>query len=128
MWEKFIHALYPLPVLLLGLMFLPIPSKVKPAYRRVVLGITDFVLFYNPLSSYVTLFTISTTLSLLAFAATALKTYDMSRGTETHEKRCSRWRAERNFWMCLLSVVLWLCLHKIRTLTRECEDLRTKNK
>ena len=135
MWDIFIHALYPLPVILLVLMSVPVPESIKARYRLYVLAATDFVLFYNPWSPYVSVFSISTTISVLSFLMTALQTHRANLTKDVKEKqdmflsqsRCFRWRAERNFWMCLLSVVLWLCLYRIRVLMKECEILRPQD-
>jgi hypothetical protein len=33
--------------------------------------------------------------------------------------RCKRWRAERNFWISLLGLVLWMVVHRFRALMAE---------
>eukprot|EP01041_Mallomonas_annulata_P002596 gene2596-5075_t len=38
--------------------------------------------------------------------------------------RCNRWRAERNFWISLLSLILWLVLYRVRALMKEAEDVK----
>jgi len=34
---------------------------------------------------------------------------------------CNKWRAERNFWISLFSLVLWLILLRVYSMTKELE-------
>ncbi len=44
---------------------------------------------------------------------------------------CNKWRAERNFWISLFSLVLWLILFRVHKMTKELEvvkaELKDKN-
>ena len=129
-WDIYIHVLYPLPVFLLLLLCLPVPSTLRHSYRRYSLRFIDFVLFRAPSASHpmITVSFLWTLMSTLALAITGLQAYRAYSQRELEsvgvlsQHRCLRWRAERNMWISALAVVLWLCLYRIRVLMKECEE------
>ena len=136
MWNLFIHILYPLPVILLLLLSVPIPARFRSTYRRFTLRITDFVLFHNPIPSFpaLTPCALWVMMSVLALAITGLEVAraylrrDIEKPGVLSQPRCLRWRAERNLWISILAVVLWLCLHRIRVLMIEVEKIKENPK
>jgi hypothetical protein len=130
MWELYIHLLYPLPVLLLLLLSVPVPAGIRHGYRRVTLRLVDLVLFGSPLKAYpfITACFLWTSLSALSLLLTGLEAYrafarrDGESPGVLSQSRCLRWRSERNLWISLLAVALWLCVYRIRVLMKECEE------
>jgi len=41
-------------------------------------------------------------------------------------KRCRRWRAERDWWLSVLNLILWLVISTVRKLLNENEELLKK--
>jgi hypothetical protein len=48
---------------------------------------------------------------------TMARSHEHAKGDHFHNN-CMRWRAERNFWISSLCLVLWLILYKVRDLTK----------
>lgn len=79
------------------------------------------------------MYQICVTLSALLFTMTAYET--VRAGTKLDESknilmdlkedrlRCQKWRAERNFWISLMSLVLWLVLYRVDKMTKELVSL-----
>ena len=38
---------------------------------------------------------------------------------------CSKWRSERNFWISLFSLVLWLVLYRLHAYIKELEGVKS---
>jgi hypothetical protein len=90
----------------------------------------DAIIFF-PLVGGMTIYTLATGLSTILFFATAYETAQSAQrqrsardGTELQQMRCIRWRIERNFWISLLALILWLVLHRIRALIKEVEGTK----
>lgn len=134
MWDIYIHVLYPLPVVLLLVLLVPMPEFLRHSYRKAVLTVIDSVLFRAPFSNYpmLTMSFVWTILSTLACIVTGIEVLraHAKKAAEPlgvlSQSRCLRWRSERNLWISILAVTLWVCLHRIRVLMKECEG-KTEN-
>lgn len=148
-WSFYVFFLFPLPLILLFLLSIPLPAS----FRSFTLRITDIV-FINFSGNSINLYNISLTLStLLLFLSTHVShflpssplispsspTHTSSQSVLNHNKkeilpersadhRCYRWRLERNFWISVLAFILWLVLGRFRSALMESERYRQEIK
>lgn len=137
-WSIAVDFLFPIPLVFLVLLSLPLPRAWSSMIRKFVIPLVDNVLFF-PLYGTLNLYAIATGLSSLLFLLTC---YDVVRVTEkldlskeigplyklssSAEKLiCSKWRSERNFWISLFSLVLWLILFRTVKLIKELEGVKS---
>jgi hypothetical protein len=80
-------------------------------------------------------YSFATGLSTVLFVISAHETFhaNLKQKNADHDhdrdqSRCFRWRMERNFWISLLSLVLWVILHRMRALIKEIESEKSINK
>ena len=113
-------------------MSIPLPKTLKRPIRRAIISFIDAVIFFQ-LAGNVTVYQVATLISLAAFTATSYETYyardshlpSMFRNKDFEDRaRCNRWRCERNFWISLLSLTLWLILFKMRSIIKELQSYR----
>ena len=141
LWNYIIELLYPIPLVCLFFLCIPLPSFIRIRFRTFFLKVIDSFLFLRiPGAGQVTISFCATILSLALFLTTTLDTITAlqieielrSKESATRalveSKRCSRWRAERNFWISLLSVFLWIALYRVRGLMHEVIDLESRIK
>jgi hypothetical protein len=141
-WAIAVNILFPVPFFCLLLLCLPLPKSYSSFIRKYVIGLVDKVLFTD-IAGGMNLYRISTILSALLFLASSWETTraasklatsrDFDHLSMKEEKLlCNKWRAERNFWISLFSLVLWLILFRVYTMTKELEvvkaDLKEKSK
>mmetsp|Transcript_6683 Transcript_6683/g.22519 ORF Transcript_6683/g.22519 Transcript_6683/m.22519 type:complete len:135 (-) Transcript_6683:54-458(-) len=126
-WFAFILAFMVIPVLLVLLLLLPDPVQ------RYVSHLVDVVLFkIHIFSTKLIYFVIvvsvaSFGLSLrhqLGSLHTELVAKQAGQLDSAKGARCTRWRDERNMYICALSLTMWLALLRIHSLTKEVGTLR----
>ena len=133
-WNIAVNLLFPLPLLVLFLLSIPLPGFLsRTGLRGYLLKILDAVIFIK-IYSGVTVYAFATTISTILFAVTTHEVYLASHKqrnaihvTEREQFKCVRWRLERNFWISLLSLTLWVILYRFRTLIKEIEEERCLN-
>lgn len=137
-WSIAVDFLFPVPLIFLVLLSLPLPRAWSSVIRKYVIGFIDKVLFF-PLFGTLNLYAIATFLSSVLFLMTCYSVVkvteklDLAKELGTHFKLspsaeqliCSKWRSERNFWISLFSLVLWLILYRIVRLTKELESVKS---
>mmetsp|Transcript_7204 Transcript_7204/g.10717 ORF Transcript_7204/g.10717 Transcript_7204/m.10717 type:complete len:136 (+) Transcript_7204:77-484(+) len=125
-WAVLVNFLFPIPLILLVMLSLPLPDFCRHSVRSVMLSI--------PLPGVINLsvFSLSMTLSTGLFILSALDTmHHHSKPTNQfnpQEQRCMRWRSERNFWISLLAFVVWLVLSRFKKALAESEHYRKEIK
>lgn len=133
-WAILVNLLFPIPLVMLLLLSIPLPVSFKRPIRSAIISFIDAVIFFKVIGN-VTIYQLATLMSLVAFGVTAHETYQshdvkrlpMFRDKEHDDRaRCNRWRCERNFWISLLSLTLWLILFKMRSLTKELQAYRDR--
>lgn len=129
-WLVAVYVLFPIPLILLTLLSIPMPSALQTRVRSGILKVTDSVLFFK-LGGGVTVYTVLTAVSLLLFLLTSYETMryteKLARSLGEKEERSSRalkWRSERNFWISFFSLTLWLLLYRMRSLMVELNSIR----
>lgn len=130
-WNIAVNLLFPLPLLVLFLLSIPLPAFLsKTGLRGYILKILDAIIFIK-IYSGVTVYAFATTISAILFAVTTHEVYLASHKqrsalhvTEREQFKCIRWRLERNFWISLLSLTLWIILYRFRILIKETEEER----
>jgi hypothetical protein len=127
-WTVLVYLLFPVPLLCLLLLCLPLPGNIGKYIRRTILTLVDKILF-TPLVAGFNLYQICIVLSSMLFLMSSYETaraatkLDESRNILMDLKedrlRCQKWRAERNFWISLMSLVLWLVLYRVNVMSNE---------
>lgn len=138
-WSITIDFLYPIPLLSLLLLTIPLPNYIKNNVRHQVMRFLDAAIFCK-LCKGLTVYDLAIGFSVILFFMTGLESYhnnvedsnlpshiyEDSEGVTRDEIlktliRCNLWREERNFLISTLSLVLWLVLYRIRILMKENE-------
>lgn len=124
-WFIAVHILFPIPFLLLFLLSIPLPSSIRTRVRDAILRFVDLVLFF-PLMGSITVYSVLTSISTFLFLLTSWETTNYGRkmreaaaGKDEKNYRALKWRSERNFWISLFSLTLWLLLARVRSLMIE---------
>ncbi|POM78510.1 Hypothetical protein PHPALM_3955 [Phytophthora palmivora] len=116
MWSSFTYVLLPPAVVLLLLMTIPFPSLML---NRGIVKFGDFV--FNIRIGTLSVFSVITFVSFVVLVA---QTYDLQKRyslpTDPHieahysadlQKKASRWRSERNWWISALTfTIYWMLL------------------
>ncbi len=129
-WAIIVNCLFPVPLVALLLLCLPLPGKVASPVRNFVNSVLNKVLFSRILGGF-SLYQLSTLLSSILFLeaswATVRSAHKVDQA-ETHlaeeHLRCNKWRSERNFWIAMFSLVLWLILYRVHQLSKDYEALK----
>jgi hypothetical protein len=129
-WAIIVNCLFPVPLVALLLLCLPLPGKIASPIRNFVNQLLNKVLFSRILGGF-SLYQISTLLSSMLFVEASWATVRAAHKVdqaETHlaeeHLRCNKWRAERNFWIAMFSLVLWLILYRVHKLSKDYEALK----
>ena len=129
-WAVLVNVLFPLPLLALLLLCLPLPNVIASPVHNAVNGLLNRILF-TPLFSGFNLYKLCTLLSILLFLESTYSTVKATNRVDiTHEPltkdrlRCWKWREERNFWIAFFSLVLWLILYRVHALSKKYEELK----
>jgi|Transcript_19380 hypothetical protein len=133
-WHIAVNLLFPLPLLVLFLLSIPLPRFLaNTSIRSTLIRLLDAVIFIK-IYGDLTVYSFATGLSTILFVITAHETFHANlkqkNAVHVHERdqfRCQRWRMERNFWISLLSLVLWVILHRVRALIKEIESAKATN-
>merc|ERR1712146_452890 len=131
-WLYFLYAIFPLPMVFLVLLSLPLPERFRYSVRRILLRFLDSILFlrigFNDHSMSVIVFIII--VALIGFMLSIQETWNLHalelKKEITWDKdavKGKRWRAERNFWISLLGLLLWIILYRVRGLLKEADRL-----
>lgn len=134
-WAVLVNLLFPIPFVFLLLLCIPLPTAFGgKTLRRIILTIVDKVLFTKILGA-VNLYQFSTLLSCILFVLTAIETSKASSkyiaasdAVELKEERmrCNKWRAERNFWISLMSTTLWIIMYRFHAMAKELQAVQNK--
>lgn len=132
LWPTLIRILFPVPATFLFLVCLPLPSRGKQSITRWMLKVFDkiftfrigFPLIYLIITASTALFLVMC-LETYGFRAREVQTQDF---TEKMHLRGRRWRAERNFYISLMSLIFAVLANRIRLLLKEMEELREQVK
>lgn len=128
-WSYIVDFLFPIPLVSLLLLCLPLPDFIGIPVRKVTNFVLNTILF-APLIRGFNLYQISTLLSSMLFISESFSVMKvqgkMDAGVAMREEylKCQKWRYERNFWISFLSLTLWLILYRVHVLTRDLERLR----
>lgn len=125
-WLIVVQFLLPIPFIILLFLTLPFPYYI----RSFILKICDSLIFFR-IWGGITVYQVLLGISMILFAVSSA---DAVRGRSQEKTidniafsdrvRCLRWRSERNFWITLLSLVLWVILFRVRALIKENETYR----
>jgi hypothetical protein len=127
-WSLAVNILFPFPFLALVLLSLPLPAFASPL-KKFIIKVIDKVLFTKIFLSF-NLYQLAILLSTILFGlslnetvniSAKLKKSDVYRGEALN---CLRFRFERNFWISLFSLVLWLILYEVQSLSIELQRFR----
>lgn len=123
-FKLFVYGLFPIPVILLGLLIFPLPRSV----HKVVLKLTDSVLFYHPHPNLkISLYWICLLISLFTMF-TSYQSYDDKKFTYYNIKEhggssdtalMKLLGAERNVWIATTGTGLWFLLHRFRSMFKK---------
>ncbi|CAI5740471.1 unnamed protein product [Hyaloperonospora brassicae] len=124
MWSSFTYVLLPPAVVLLLLMTIPLPSLLL---SRGVVKFGDFV--FNIRIGTLSVFSVITTVSFVVLLA---QTYDLQKRYAMHsdphlevhysadlQKKASRWRSERNWWISALTFAIYWMLLRFHALKKQ---------
>ena len=135
-----LNILYPIPLVFLLLLHIPFPSYYEHSFRKVVEHVTDSVVDFAVTFPVVaiklrinTICTLSSAFFLLISTLRVVQsTLKRNNGIsfEDFSKRQlylmqNRLVVEKSFWLSLLSLVLWLCLCRIRNLMKQLDAQRS---
>ena len=127
-------VLMPPAFLMLILLTAPLPGVVERAVRPLVIRFTKFV-FFHPVGLLHgrTIFDVLFSISVFVLATTtmawqtAADRHEKSRDTSNRSHSLmKKWRAERNFWICVCGVTLYWCLHRFTKLAARVESLENE--
>eukprot|EP01033_Poteriospumella_lacustris_P002312 gene2312-gene2539 len=129
-WIVAVYFLFPLPLLYLVIVSLPLPQSIHVPIRQFSTKVLHKILF-SKIAGPLSLYTIAVLVSTLLFVESALsatranQSYDAARhGLKEDIYRGLKWRAERNFWISSLSLVVWIILFRVSALIKENEEVR----
>jgi len=127
--------LLPAPsILLLALCLppiLPLSNETKHKIEKNVLKAIDWICTRHlPVEGFnVPVVTILILISVFLFLIKSQETIALSNisdkmsSYDKREKRCRKWRAERDFWISILTLVLWIIIYTIRKLIKDNDSL-----
>ena len=135
-WAFAVNLLFPVPLLFLLVLCVPLPLGISSFLRQVSIKILDVVLLNKFIGGFC-LYHIAILASLVLFILTCIETGNIqgkldavSDRTESYVKeeklKCLKWRGERNFWIALFSLVLWLILYRFHQIIKDLEKYKTE--
>merc|ERR1712060_895550 len=132
-WGNVVLVSIPIPIALLALLIIPLPSS----FRKRVFALVDGVLYLKILNG-VPLVLFMTSCSFLAFAVTSADTLrvhssrpDNFAALSPNQQisfRASKWRSERNWWISFTCLFTWIILQRMHTLLRAHHNMSVKVK
>jgi hypothetical protein len=129
-WGSLLYILFPIPLALVILLSIPLPEFCRSFLRNVAVKISNVVFWKLPIPGIsVSIFIVGMTASTFLFGIESMETINLQRRPDTlavtvADRNCRRWRAERNFWISVLSVIAWLMLWRLRNYVSENERLK----
>eukprot|EP00970_Alexandrium_tamarense_P010332 scaffold2071_cov190-Alexandrium_tamarense.AAC.24 len=136
-YSHMIWIFFPIPVFCLVLLAMPWPPKVEKVctdlvgsifFTRVSVGVLYIRLVWVFVGASMLLLSIATRTLRYGFGSAHVPCSGTSCPFHTGEtmwyRRASRYRAERNFWLSLFTIVLWLLVYKIYALKKKIMMLR----
>lgn len=129
-WEYAVFFLFPIPFLSLLTLCVPLPHKIRALVNRILIKILDFTLL-KKIGGSVNIYQICIGISSILFFLTCLETTRITSRTEdavdfksSEKLKCLKWRGERNFWISLFSLTLWLVLYRLHIIIKDLETYR----
>jgi hypothetical protein len=130
-WAIVVNCLFPIPLISLLILCIPLPNVVGSPVRRITNRILSNILF-PPVVNGFNLYQIATTVSVALFVEASVSTLrsqaKLDHAVIMRDERlmCAKWRNERNFWIAFLSLVLWLILYRVYKLTKDLEFYKSE--
>merc|ERR1711874_243465 len=113
-WQIVVFYMLPFPLALVALLVAPLPASMKKPTIKLVDWLLDVRLNEIPIV------TVAIIVSAVLFVGLCFETAKPSSVPEhltpnqVLSIRARRWRAERNFWISALVLLLWLMLYRVR--------------
>jgi hypothetical protein len=129
-WNSLLYILFPIPLTLVFLLSLPLPDFCRSTFRNIAIKISNiiFAKFSLPGGYTLSIFSCGMSVSTILCSITMYESISFGRkkgdAANAYQMTCTRWRAERNFWISLLSVLAWLMLWRLRLYVSENERLK----
>lgn len=127
-WSVVVYMLFPVPLVCLLLLCLPFPGQIGKTVRKTVQSLVDRILLTPAVAGF-NLYQVSLMVASMVFLTTCYETARLENKLfeaknvlmtlKEDQFRCQKWRAERNFWISLMSLVLWLVLYRVNVMTNE---------
>ena len=124
-WFLLVNVLFPIPFILLVLLCFPLPESIRRIISKFVLKVSEKILFTSLIGTF-SLYQLSTFLSIVLFSMSSWEVMKASERVHEHKNglkedfyRGMKWRSERNFWISLMSMVLWLVLYRVYKLSKD---------
>jgi len=136
-WGHMIWIFFPIPLFCLILLSMPLPQKFekfgpklvgKIFFTRVSVGLLYIRLVYVFIGASVLIFTMASRTIQVGFGSAHIPCSGNHCPFHTGEtmwyRKAARFRAERNFWLSLFTLVLWLLVYNIYSLKLQIVQLR----
>eukprot|EP00571_Detonula_confervacea_P014638 CAMPEP_0172309280 /NCGR_PEP_ID=MMETSP1058-20130122/9623_1 /TAXON_ID=83371 /ORGANISM="Detonula confervacea, Strain CCMP 353" /LENGTH=164 /DNA_ID=CAMNT_0013021877 /DNA_START=143 /DNA_END=637 /DNA_ORIENTATION=+ len=136
-WGHVIWIFFPIPVFCLVLLSLPSYRKIEKLgtkfvgrifFTRVSVGTFFIRLVYVFIGASLLIFVVASRSIQMGFGSVHVPCSGTSCSFHSGEtmwyRRASRYRAERNFWLSLFTLVLWLLVYNIYSLKEQIVKLR----
>lgn len=128
-WSVFVNILLPFPLAYVVLLSIPLPSSVASFLRKVMTRFVDFVLFRNVVGGLFAIYHLAVFVSIFLFLESSYEVsktserYIAAHNTIAEEKHLGlKWRSERNWWIALFSLTMWIILHRFHSLLHEMQE------
>jgi len=124
-FKVFFYVFFPVPLLLLGLLMLPLPKTLQNG----IIKLCDAILFMKPHPSFkISLFWLCFLLSAVTFGLSfqavleKQEIYQSARKATggSQDSKIALLGAERNLWISGCSTGLWVILYRYRSLQKRC--------
>ncbi|KAL7477397.1 hypothetical protein ACHAW6_003200 [Cyclotella cf. meneghiniana] len=137
-WGHMIWVFFPIPLFCLVLLAVPFPKTEKLCtelvgsifFTRISVGVVYIRLVWVFMGMSCLIFWIAITTLQMGFGSTRVPCSGTSCPFHTGEtmwyRRALRYRAERNFWLSLFTLLLWLLVYKIYSLKETIVKLRAE--
>lgn len=129
-WAFLVDVMFPIPFITLFLLSCPLPHDISIRVRKLLLKIVDSILFFK-IGGAVSIYSLLTTISVITFGISVGEMNGVyrrqSQPTSAYSEerlRCLKWRQERNFWISLFSLTLWIVLFRFYAITQELQSLQ----
>lgn len=136
-WGHMIWIFFPIPLFCLVLLSMPLPQRIEKFgtnlvgrifFTRVTVGVLYIRLVYVFIGMSLLIFGMASRTIQMGFGSVHVPCSGNHCPFHTGEtmwyRKASRFRAERNFWLSLFTLVLWLLVYNIYSLKRQIVKLR----